>query len=200
MSCFSRHFTTWHKRGCVFLICRHCPGVTCPSFSVSYLVVNILKTRFYWYLLCSYVVKYKLRRCLKTATYRVEGVGWGVNPRSKFLNFAKADPNSQFRGKYIRNNLIIRVSLICKLSGTPKYGASARRSLVPLPSVLNWIYWTPPPPPPKKKFLGTPLFETKSVSDNVGFLNTRSTEADIFHLSGWNLKDDSWKLSFLSLS
>jgi hypothetical protein len=32
----------------------------------------------------------------------------------------KAEPNSQFCGKYIRNNLIrIRVSLICKLSGTP---------------------------------------------------------------------------------
>jgi hypothetical protein len=34
--------------------------------------------------------------------------------------FDKAEPNSQFRGKYIRNNLItIRVSPICKLSGTP---------------------------------------------------------------------------------
>jgi hypothetical protein len=30
------------------------------------------------------------------------------------------EPNSQLRGKYIRNNLIsIRVSLICKLSGIP---------------------------------------------------------------------------------
>jgi hypothetical protein len=34
--------------------------------------------------------------------------------------FYNAEPNSQFRGKYIRNNLIrIRVSLICKFSGTP---------------------------------------------------------------------------------
>jgi hypothetical protein len=34
--------------------------------------------------------------------------------------FDKAEPNSQFRGKYIRNNLIrIRVSLIYKLGGTP---------------------------------------------------------------------------------
>jgi hypothetical protein len=33
--------------------------------------------------------------------------------------FNKAEPNSQFRGKYISNNLIrIRVSLISKLSGT----------------------------------------------------------------------------------
>jgi hypothetical protein len=43
--------------------------------------------------------------------------GGGVN---KFRSFDKAEPNSQFRGKYIRNNLIrIRGSLICKLSGTP---------------------------------------------------------------------------------
>jgi hypothetical protein len=38
----------------------------------------------------------------------------------KLRSFDKAEPNSQFRGKYIRNNLIrIRGSLICKLSGTP---------------------------------------------------------------------------------
>jgi hypothetical protein len=38
----------------------------------------------------------------------------------KFRSFDKAKPNSQFRGKYIRDNLIrIWVSLICKLSGTP---------------------------------------------------------------------------------
>jgi hypothetical protein len=41
-------------------------------------------------------------------------------PRSKFPSFDKAEPNSQFREKYIRNNLIrIRVSLIYKLSATP---------------------------------------------------------------------------------
>jgi hypothetical protein len=37
-----------------------------------------------------------------------------------WLNGSSAEPNSQFREKYIRNNLIrIRVSLIFKLSGTP---------------------------------------------------------------------------------
>jgi hypothetical protein len=42
-------------------------------------------------------------------------------PPPKFRSFDKAEPNSQFRGKYIWNNLIrIRVSLICKLSGTPE--------------------------------------------------------------------------------
>jgi hypothetical protein len=41
-------------------------------------------------------------------------------PPKKILSFDKAEPNSQFRGKYIRNNLIrIRISLICKLNGTP---------------------------------------------------------------------------------
>jgi hypothetical protein len=50
-----------------------------------------------------------------------EGV-WGVKPLppSKFRSFAKAEPNSQFRGIYIRNNLIrIGVSFICKLSENP---------------------------------------------------------------------------------
>jgi hypothetical protein len=49
--------------------------------------------------------------------------GWGVLgvPRPpKFRSFEKAEPNSQFRGIYVCNNLIrIWVSLICKLSGTP---------------------------------------------------------------------------------
>jgi hypothetical protein len=75
---------------------------------------------------------------LPTGAYR--GGGWGVQtpPPPKFLSFDKAEPNSQFRGKYIRNNLIrIRVSLICKLSGTPDSGATAPRSPFSLPSVLN---------------------------------------------------------------
>jgi hypothetical protein len=52
--------------------------------------------------------------------WRTEGGVWGVQTPQKLRNFDKADPNSQFCGKYIRKNLIIiRVSLICKLSGTP---------------------------------------------------------------------------------
>jgi hypothetical protein len=43
----------------------------------------------------------------------------GSNP-PKFQSFDKVELNSQFYGKYIRNNLIrIRVSLICKLGGNP---------------------------------------------------------------------------------
>jgi hypothetical protein len=64
-------------------------------------------------------VKIKKGRERQLRTER--GVG-GSNqpPTPKFRSFGKAEPNSQFRGIYIRNNLIrIRVSLICKLSETP---------------------------------------------------------------------------------
>jgi hypothetical protein len=45
---------------------------------------------------------------------------WIQNPHQKFRSFAKAEPNSRFRGIYIRNNLIrIRASYIYKLNGTP---------------------------------------------------------------------------------
>jgi hypothetical protein len=77
--------------------------------------------------------------------WRTEG-GFSPPP-PKFQNFDKAEPNSQFRGKYIRNNLIrIPVSLICKLNRTPDFGTTARRSPFSLPRVFNWICWTPPPP------------------------------------------------------
>jgi hypothetical protein len=55
--------------------------------------------------------------------WRTEGEGgWGVQTPHppKFWSFYKAEPNSLFCGKYIRNNIIrIRVSLICKVSETP---------------------------------------------------------------------------------
>jgi hypothetical protein len=48
------------------------------------------------------------------------GRGLGGPKPPNLRTFDKAEPNSQFRGKYIRDNLIrIRVSLICKLSETP---------------------------------------------------------------------------------
>jgi hypothetical protein len=59
---------------------------------------------------------------LSSHQWRTEGGGFGgvQPPPPKFRGLAKAEPNSQFRGIYIRNNLIrIWVSLICKLSGTP---------------------------------------------------------------------------------
>jgi hypothetical protein len=79
--------------------------------------------------------------------WRTEKGGWGGwNLPPKFKRFDKAEPNSHFRGIYIHNNVIrIRVSFICKSSGTPDKGATAPRSPFSLPSVLNWICWTPPP-------------------------------------------------------
>jgi hypothetical protein len=48
------------------------------------------------------------------------GGGWVLQTPPKFRSFDKAEPNSQFRGKYIRNNPIKkRVSLTCELNGTP---------------------------------------------------------------------------------
>jgi hypothetical protein len=58
---------------------------------------------------------------LNTAAYQQGRAVWrgSTPPSPKFRSFDKAEPNSLFRGKYICNNLIrIRVSLICKSSGT----------------------------------------------------------------------------------
>jgi hypothetical protein len=45
--------------------------------------------------------------------YQRVGLGVQTPPPPKFRKFNKAEPNSQFREKYIRNNEIrIRVSLI----------------------------------------------------------------------------------------
>jgi hypothetical protein len=83
--------------------------------------------------------------------------GWGFNP-PKFRSFDKAEPNSQFRGKYFRNNLIrIRVSLICKLSGTPNYGGGDYCPQIPVFSALCPQLKLVNSLIPPTKFLGTPL-------------------------------------------
>jgi hypothetical protein len=71
--------------------------------------------------------------------WRTEGgLGAQTPLPPKFRSFDKAEPNSQFHGKYICNNLIrIRGSLICKLGKTPDKGATAPRLPFSLPSVLN---------------------------------------------------------------
>jgi hypothetical protein len=85
-----------------------------------------------------------MTECIPLA-YPGGGGVWGVQTPPKFRSFEKAEPNSQFRGIYICNNLIRkRVSLIYKLSETPNLGATAPRSPFRLPSVLSWICWTPP--------------------------------------------------------
>jgi hypothetical protein len=60
---------------------------------------------------------------------RGEGEGVFKPPPPKFRSYDRSEPNFQFRGKYIRNNLIrILVSPICKLSRTPDWGATAPTS------------------------------------------------------------------------
>jgi hypothetical protein len=64
-------------------------------------------------------------------------LGVQTPPPPKFRSFDKAEPNSQFRGIYTSNNVIrMRVSFICKLSGTPDKGLPppALRSVCPLSS------------------------------------------------------------------
>jgi hypothetical protein len=43
---------------------------------------------------------------LDAVAYREEGFGVFKPPPSKFRSFDKAEPNSQFRGKYIRHCLV----------------------------------------------------------------------------------------------
>jgi hypothetical protein len=68
----------------------------------------------------SITAHYTHQNCVRLQ-WRTEGVVLGVQTHPpKFRSFDKAESNSQFHGKYMRNNLIrIWVSLICKLSGTP---------------------------------------------------------------------------------
>jgi hypothetical protein len=83
------------------------------------------------------------RNFLYSVAYRGGGLGCSTPP--KFQSFDKAEPNFLFRGKYIRNNLKgIRVSLICKLSGT----APDHRFLCPLSSI-EFVE-----PPPREKIPG----------------------------------------------
>jgi hypothetical protein len=62
------------------------------------------------------MTKWHLRNgviCVTTDQWRNEGRVLGGSNPPKFRSFDKAEPNSQLRGKYIRNNLTkIRVSLI----------------------------------------------------------------------------------------
>jgi hypothetical protein len=62
---------------------------------------------------------------LRAVEYQRGGL-WGSTPPPsphppKFRNFPKAEPNYQFRGVYLRNNVIrMWVSFICKLCGAPE--------------------------------------------------------------------------------
>jgi hypothetical protein len=75
-------------------------------------------------------LEYKLMQDTGAVAYQGRwGFGGFDTPSPKFWSFDKAELNSQFRGKYIHNNLLrIQVSLICKLTRTPNKGATAPRS------------------------------------------------------------------------
>jgi hypothetical protein len=82
-----------------------------------------------------------------TVQWRNEGGSTPPPPLQKFRNFDEAEPNSQFREKYICNNLIrIRVSPICNLSGTSEGAATLR-----YPFYLSSTEFVEPPTG-KKKF------------------------------------------------
>jgi hypothetical protein len=83
---------------------------------------------------------------IESRQWHTEGVCKQLHPTLPELrSFHKARPNSQFRVKYIRNNLIrLRISLTWNLSGTPEYGPTAPRSPFSLPTVLNLICDIPP--------------------------------------------------------
>jgi hypothetical protein len=80
-----------------------------------------------WYVLCLFGTKETKSTAIDTQAEMLESNTREINLTSdvpgggpKFRGFAQAEPNSQFRGIYIHNNLIRKwVSFIRKLSGTP---------------------------------------------------------------------------------
>jgi hypothetical protein len=61
-----------------------------------------------------------LRVLSNSAVHGGGGGGGYSTPPPEFPSFEKAEPNSQFHGIYIHNNVIrIWVQFICKLNGTP---------------------------------------------------------------------------------
>jgi hypothetical protein len=91
---------------------------------------------------------------------------FGVQPL-KFRSFDKAEPNSHFRGKYVRNNVTrTRVSLIWKLSGTPDMGGLPpphSGSLCPLSST-EFVE-----PTPRKKF-----WQKAASNEHLGYATAHS--------------------------
>jgi hypothetical protein len=74
---------------------------------------------------CSLFKLFTPLQCTQWCTKGREGGGglWCSNPPPKFRSFDKAEPNFQFRGKYIHNNLIrIWVSLILQIERNPWLG------------------------------------------------------------------------------
>jgi hypothetical protein len=99
-----------------------------------------------------------------------------LNPPPKFRSFAKAEPNSQFRGITSATTLSEY-----EFHSFANWVEPLTRGLLPpdphflCPQSSNWICWTPSQkkiprvnPPTLKKFLGTPLMLCSSVGSSVG--------------------------------
>jgi hypothetical protein len=93
--------------------CGH--SVVCAINTVRLAPSNTTRVSFIGMLKCFYN-----SNMFQPVAYREKGSLGVQHPPPKFRSFDKAEPNSQFRGKYTLNNLVrIRGSHFCKLSGTP---------------------------------------------------------------------------------
>jgi hypothetical protein len=85
--------------------------------------INLIQDKNYLWILLDvivgfygmYLVAEELLNSQEAVAYRGE-----FKTQLKLRSFEKTEPNFQFRGKYIRNNLIrLRISLVLKLGGNP---------------------------------------------------------------------------------
>jgi hypothetical protein len=125
----AQHYALVFTATLFYILVHTCFGSSLPS-SRSFLDPSeLLEIQIQWvvyHIMCGYALAYP-GGCLGVQT----------PPPPKFRSFEKAWPISQFRGIYICNNLSrIWVSFICKLSGTPDWGATAPRYPFSLPSIL----------------------------------------------------------------
>jgi hypothetical protein len=131
-----------------FLLCCHVYKYSWPT-----LFINISYPQNLKYVWWGYSITL-------TAAVAYRGGGLGLfNPPPKFRSFDKAEPNSQFRGKYICNNLrhperLTKPNRIANWAEPPTRGLPPPRSPFSLPSTECV---ETPPPPTKKKSLGAPL-------------------------------------------
>jgi hypothetical protein len=94
---------------------ERCEFAVSPTFDKM-----VVENMFYHFFYSSSLqLAVQIRQQIMAGAYRKGGLGGSNPPFPKFRSFAKTEPDSQFHGIYIRNNLIrIWVSFICKLLTT----------------------------------------------------------------------------------